>query len=69
MQLLIENTEEQDDDYFKIIKKSNIVSSSKLNQNEIYPYNMNKSKKLLDENKALNLKIKQQSIIQRINKI
>ena len=30
---------------------------------------MNKSKKLLDENKALNLKIKQQSIIQRINKI
>jgi hypothetical protein len=62
MQLLLENTEEQEDDYFKIIKKSNILSSSKLNQNEVYPYNMNKSKKLLEENKALNMKIKQLSI-------
>ena len=58
MQLLLENTEDHEDDNINRNKKSAILSASKLNSNEAYPYNMNRSKKSLDENKALNQKMK-----------
>jgi hypothetical protein len=54
MQLLLENTEEHEDDNINRNKKSTVLSASKLNSNEAYPYNMNRSKKSFDENKALN---------------
>ena len=53
MQLNVNNTDD-DIDLFNKYKKAN--SNSKLNQytyNDIYPYNRNKSKKNLQDNKVL----------------